>query len=111
MHLCAKTFKPEHECGNQYKNSRVDAEYLSVKYMPSFKDEPTWTPYALRQMVKRDHNIYVPLGQCWRATMLALRAIFGSHLDQYRHARRNGGALMKWNPRSSAFVQREGTCF
>jgi len=43
--------------------------------------------------------------------MLVLKAIFGSHSDQYRHARRNGEALMEWNARCSAFVQREGTCF
>jgi hypothetical protein len=37
----SKTFKPEHEYGNQYKNMRVDAEYLSVKYVSNFKDDPT----------------------------------------------------------------------
>jgi hypothetical protein len=37
----SKTFKPEHEYGNQYKNIRVDAEYLSVKYVSNFKDDPT----------------------------------------------------------------------
>jgi hypothetical protein len=55
-------------------------------------------------MVKRDHNKVFPLGQCRGAKKMALRAIFGSHSYQYRHARRYGEALMKWNPRSNAFV-------
>lgn len=106
-----KTFIPAHQCGNRYENTRADVEYLSKKYMSNFKDDPTWTPYALQQMVKRDHNIDIPLGRCWRAKKAALKAIFGGHSEQYRHARSYCEAIMKWNPRSSAFVQQEGPCF
>jgi len=33
-----------------------------------------------------DHNIDVPVGRCWRATKVALKAIYGSRSEQYRHA-------------------------
>jgi len=63
-------------------------QLLATKYMPDFKDDPTWTPYALQQRVKMDHNIDVPVGRCWRAKKVALKAIYGSHSEQYRHARK-----------------------
>jgi hypothetical protein len=42
-----KTFVPNHQCGNQYETKRADVEFLVAKYTPDFKDDPTWTPYAL----------------------------------------------------------------
>jgi hypothetical protein len=36
-------------------------------------------PYALQHMVKRDHNIDVPLGQCWKAKKMTSKAIFSSY--------------------------------
>jgi hypothetical protein len=42
-----ETFVLDHQCENQYQNSRADVEYIATQYMPSFLDDPTWTPYAL----------------------------------------------------------------
>jgi hypothetical protein len=78
-----KTFIPDHQCENQYENKRCDVEFLATKYMPDFKGDPTWTPYALQQRVKRDHNVDVPLGRCWPAKKMALKAVFGAHSEQY----------------------------
>jgi hypothetical protein len=59
--LQIKTLYSTHTCGNQYENTRCDVEYLVRVYRKDFKDDPTWTPYALQQRVKRDLNIDVPI--------------------------------------------------
>jgi hypothetical protein len=106
-----KIFRPDHQCGNQYENTRADVQFLATKYMPDFKDDHTWTPYALQQRVKRDHNIDVPVGRCWREKKVALKAIYGSHSEQYRHATKYCEAILRSNPNSSAYVKIEGSCF
>ncbi|XP_062170398.1 uncharacterized protein LOC133876128 [Alnus glutinosa] len=106
-----KTFRLDHQCGNQYENTMVDVQFLATKYMPDFKDDPTWTLYALQQRVKRDHNIDVPVGRCWREKKVALKAIYGSHSEQYRHARKYCEAILRSNPNSSAYVKIERSCF
>jgi hypothetical protein len=55
---------PNHVCSNQYENTRTDVELLACKYKTNFKDNSTWTLYALQHMVKRYHNINVPLSRC-----------------------------------------------
>jgi hypothetical protein len=106
-----KTFRPDHQYGNQYENTRADVQFLATKYMPDFKDDPTWTSYALQQRVKMDHNIDVPVGKCWRAKNVALKAIYGSHSEQYRYARKYCEAILRSNLNSSAYVKIEGSCY
>ena len=53
-------------------------------YKKDLKNDPTWTPYALKERVKRDLNINVPIQHCYKAKMEALRQVFGSHFGQYR---------------------------
>jgi hypothetical protein len=57
-----KTFKLDHQCRNQYENTKADVEYLATQYMIDFKDDSIWTSYALQQWVKKDHNIDVSVG-------------------------------------------------
>jgi hypothetical protein len=106
-----KTLYPTHTCGIQYENTRCDVEYLVRVYKKDFKDDPTWTPYALQQRVKRDLNIDVPVDRCYRAKKEALRLIFGSHSSQYRLTRRYALAILSTNPGSSAYVCRDGAFF
>jgi hypothetical protein len=73
-----KTFYPTHICCNTYENTRYDVEYL-VHIYKDFKDDPTWTPYALQQKLKRDLNINVPIASCYRAKNDALHQLFGRH--------------------------------
>jgi len=61
--------------------------------------------------MKRDHNIDVPVGRCWRAKKVALKAIYGSHSEQYRHAKKYCEAILRSNPNSSAYMKIEGSCF
>jgi len=42
---------------------------------------------------------------------MALKAIFGSHTEQYHCARDYCEAILMSNPRSSAYMQMEGPCF
>jgi hypothetical protein len=42
---------------------------------------------------------------------MALKVIFGSHTEQYHRARDYCEAILRSNPRSSAYVQMEGPCF
>lgn len=74
-----KIFYPIHICGNHYENSRCNVEYLVHAYKSSFKDDPIWTPYALQQRVKRDHNIDVPIVRCYRVKNEASLQLLGSH--------------------------------
>jgi hypothetical protein len=106
-----KTLYLTHTCGSQYENTRCDVEYLVRVYKKDFKDDPTWTPYALQQRVKRDLNIDVPVDRCYRAKKEALRLIFGSHSSQYRLTRQYALAILSTNPGSSAYVCRDGAFF
>lgn len=42
---------------------------------------------------------------------MALKAIFGSHLGQYRHVRKYCEAILRSSPNSCAYVQMERSCF
>jgi hypothetical protein len=77
------------------------------KYKRDFKDDLTWTPYALKERVKRDLNINVPIQCCYRAKREALHQVFGSHCSQYCLTRRYANAIQLTNPGSSAFIHRE----
>ncbi|XP_059458345.1 uncharacterized protein LOC132187941 [Corylus avellana] len=111
IYIQIKTFYPIHICGNQFENSRCDVKYLVCTYKKDFKDDPTWTPYALQQRVKRELNIDVPIDRCYRAKNEALHQIFGSHSKQYRLTRRYALAILSTNPGSSAYVHRDGAFF
>jgi hypothetical protein len=43
-----KTLYPTYTCGNQYENTKCNVEYLVRVYKKDFKDDPTWTSYALQ---------------------------------------------------------------
>jgi hypothetical protein len=81
------------------------------KYKRDFKDDPTWTPYALKERVKKDLNINVLIQRCYRAKREALRQVFGSHSGQYHLTRRYANAIRLTNPGSSAFIQRDRPFF
>jgi len=106
-----KTFIPYHQCGNQYENKRCDVEFLATKYLPDFKDDPTCTPYALQQRVNKDHNVDVPIGRCWKAKKMALKAVFGAHSEQYQHSRKYCEVILRSNLNSSAYVKVDASCF
>ncbi|XP_059428510.1 uncharacterized protein LOC132162269 [Corylus avellana] len=88
-----------------------DVEYLVRTYKRDFKDDPTWTPYALKQRVKRDLNVDVSIDRCYRAKNEALHQLFGRHSKQYRLTRRYAMTILSTNPGSSAFVHRDGAFF
>ena len=79
--------------------------------MKDFKDDPTWTPYALQQKAKRDLNIDVPIARCYRAKKETLHQIFGSHSNQYQLTRQYALAILSTNPGSSAYVSRDRAFF
>ena len=106
-----KTLYSTHTCGNQYENTKCDVEYLVRTYKKDFKDDPTWTPYALQQRVKRDLNRDVLIARCYRAKKEALHQLFGSHSNQYRLTRRYALAILNMNPGSSAYASRDGAFF
>ena len=109
--LQIKTLYPTHTCSNHYENTRYDVEYLVRVYKKNFKDDPTWTLYALQQRVKRDLNIDIPIARCYRTKKEALHQIFGSHSNQYRLIRRYALAMLSTNPGSSAYASRDGAFF
>ena len=106
-----KTYYLNHNCGAQYECRRCDVEYLVRTYKKDFKDDPTWTPYALKERVKRDLNINVPIARCYRAKREALLQIFGSHSNQYRLTRRYTMAIHSTNPGSNTYIQRDRVFF
>jgi hypothetical protein len=106
-----KTYYPTHICGAQYKCARCDVEYLVHTYKKDFKDGPTWTPYALKERVKSNLNINVPIARCYRAKMEALSQLFGSYNKQYRLTRRYVMAVHNTNLGSSAYIQRDEVFF
>ena len=61
-----KTYYSTYNCGAQYECRRCDVKYLVRTYKKDFKDYPTWTPYALKERVKRNLNINVPIARYYR---------------------------------------------
>jgi hypothetical protein len=99
-----KTYYPTYVCGNQYINTRCDVKYLVRTYKKDFKDDPMWISYALKERVKRDLNINVPIAHCYQAKREALHQLFGSHSKQYRLTRRYAMTIHSTNPGSSAYI-------
>jgi hypothetical protein len=48
---------------------------------------------------------------CHRAKKMALSILDGRDGEQYRHIREYASTIIKWNPGSSAFIQRDGRFF
>jgi hypothetical protein len=51
-------------------------EYLVHTCKKDFKDDPTWTPYTLKERVKRDLNINVSIARCYRAKKGGIASLF-----------------------------------
>jgi hypothetical protein len=106
-----KTYYPTHVRGNQYVNTRCDVDYLVRNYQKDFKDDPTWTPYALKERMKRNLNINVSIVHCYRVKREALHQLFSSHSKQYRLTRQYAMVIYSTNPGNSAYIQRDGVFF
>jgi hypothetical protein len=104
-----KRYYSTHSCGFQFENTKCDIKYLVRKYKRDFKDDPTWTPYALKERVKRDLNINVPIQRCYKAKREVLHQVFGSHSSQYCLTRRYANAILLTNPGSSALYTQRWT--
>ncbi len=49
--------------------------------------------------------------RCYYAKKMAINQVNGSYEEQYKHTREYGEAILRWNPGSSVFIQKEGLFF
>lgn len=73
-----KPFIKEHTCGAQYENRKCNVEFLAHQYLPNFRDQSTWSVSTLKDQVRRDFDIDVPLHCCYRAKRLACMLVHGN---------------------------------
>jgi hypothetical protein len=106
-----KTFFDVHNCGKHHKNKRATIKWAAKRYLNNFRDQQDWKASALKEQIRRDYKINFTLLSCHRAKRMALDIINGRHHEQYKHAREYALALMKWNPGTSAYIQRDGIFF
>lgn len=95
-----KTFVNTHNCGTHHENKKANMHWIANQYLEEFRDDPTWTVYALRERVKRDYNINIPKWVAYRAKTIAMKKIYGSEVEHYQNSRDYAAAVHKWNPGS-----------
>jgi hypothetical protein len=76
-----KTFISTHNCGTQHENKKANVIWIANQYLEDFRDDPTWTEYALRERIKRDYNIRVPRWAAYRAKKVAMKKVYGMRLS------------------------------
>jgi hypothetical protein len=50
--LQIKTFIPTHNCGTHHENIKANMYWIANQYLMSFRDDPTWTVYGLREQLR-----------------------------------------------------------
>jgi len=49
--------------------------------------------------------------RCYYAKKMAINQVIGGYEEQYKHTREYREAILRWNPGSSVFIQKEGLFF
>jgi hypothetical protein len=93
-----KTSIPTHNCGTHHENKKANIYWIADQYLESFRDDPTWTVYTLRERVKKDYNIKVPKWVAYRAKTIAMKNAYGSEVEHYQNSRNFAAVVHKWNP-------------
>jgi hypothetical protein len=104
-----KTFKPTHNCGTHHENKKANVNWISNHYLENFRDDPTWTEYALREQIKRDYNITIP--RWYRAKKMAMKKVYGNEAEHYKNSRDYAAAVQRWNPGSMCGLLKNGPKF
>jgi hypothetical protein len=104
-----KTFKPTHNCGTHHENKKANVNWISNHYLENFRDDPTWTEYALREQIKRDYNITIP--RWYRAKKMAMKKVYGNEAEHYKNSRDYAAAVQRWNPGSMCGLLKNGPNF
>jgi hypothetical protein len=73
----------------------------------SYPDQRDLKAKALKEMIQSDYNVELSRLSCHRAKKMALSILDGRDGEQYRHTREYASAIIKWNPSSSTFIQRD----
>jgi hypothetical protein len=106
-----KTLHDEHNCGSDYYNKKATIRWAANRYVEIFRDQRSFKARALREMIRRDYNVQMTILSCHRAKKMAIEILDGRDGEQYCHTREYCNALRKWNPGSSAYIQRDGVFF
>jgi hypothetical protein len=59
----------------------VTFRWIAHKYLPFINDDQTWTPEAKKVVVRRDHNVFVSVHKCYRATKIGKKFIDGDVVE------------------------------
>jgi hypothetical protein len=106
-----KSYIKEHNCGTHYYSKKATIKWVTHRYLDNFRDQPNFKCSALKEMIRRDYNVEMTLLSCQRAKRMSMGILTGKKSEQYKHVREYGNALRKWNPGTSAYIQRDGRFF
>ncbi|KAJ4822644.1 hypothetical protein Tsubulata_016404 [Turnera subulata] len=104
----------EFEVGMKFKDFKVFREALkeySLQCGRDFTDNPNIDPTVLEGQLRRERQLIVKLGKCYRAKVLSLKQIEGNKLEQYANLRNYCATLLKYNPGSSVTMDTENGVF
>jgi hypothetical protein len=96
--LQIKTFVDTHNCVTYHENKKANMHWIANQYLEDFRDDLTWTVYALRERVKRDYNIKVSKWVAYRAKRIAMKKVYESEVEHYQSSWDDyAAAVHKWN--------------
>ena len=81
--LQVKTYSDKHTCSRVFENHNATAEWLTKKYLDSFRINPSMKCKTLKENVKIDWAVGVSEMKCYRAKKQALEEIEGSQASWY----------------------------
>ncbi|WOK95388.1 hypothetical protein Cni_G04095 [Canna indica] len=83
-----KTYAGSHTCGRQFRNNKVSARWVALKYIENFRDSPLWESNSLKQAVHREHMVFISDDKASWAKNIALKIILCDEKQQFANVRR-----------------------
>jgi hypothetical protein len=79
------SMQPKHVCGRQYKNSIVNADWISKKLIEKFRVQPKMPLEVIQYEVNEKWKVDVSTSCMYKARAKARQKIYGKLEDQYGH--------------------------
>ncbi|WOL07680.1 hypothetical protein Cni_G16427 [Canna indica] len=106
-----KTYAGSHTCGRQFRNNKVSARWVALKYLENFRDSPSRESNSLKKAVQREHMVFISDDKASRAKNIALKIILGDEKQQFANVRRYAKAVLESNPESTYKIKKNDSIF